>query len=121
MFTIRKEFSFSAGHALDGLPSDHPCTRIHGHNYVVTVELASNFLNDPGFVVDYRKLDPIKEYIDDNLDHRHLNDVLEFNPTAELIARHLFIVFKDQFPELRAIEVRETPKTSARYEPNLHN
>ena len=43
MFKISKEFYFSAAHALFGLPDDHPCTRLHGHNYVVTVHLYKLF------------------------------------------------------------------------------
>jgi 6-pyruvoyltetrahydropterin/6-carboxytetrahydropterin synthase len=117
MFKIRKEFAFSASHCLDHLPEEHPCARVHGHNYVVTIELWSSHLNQNGFVKDYRELQSIKDFIDNKLDHRHLNDVLPCMPTAELIASHLFILFRNEYPQLMAIEVSETPKTSARYEP----
>ncbi|NDW18864.1 6-carboxytetrahydropterin synthase [Dysgonomonas sp. 216] len=116
MFKISKQFAFSASHTLSGLSSDHPCTRLHGHNYVVTVHLKSAELNNVGFVKDYRELQYIKDYIDSNLDHRHLNDVFNFNPSAENIAKHLFDIFKKELPELYAIEVSETPKTTAIYE-----
>lgn len=116
MFKIRKEFHFSASHSLCDLPETHPCSRVHGHNYVVTVELKSLTLDKVGMVVDYRVLDPIKKFIDSELDHRHLNDVLPFNPTAENMAGYLFELFKTEFPQLSALEVSETPKTSARYE-----
>lgn len=116
MYKISKQFAFSASHILKGLPAGHPCTRLHGHNYVVTVHLKAESLNDAGFVRDYRDLDSVKEYIDVNLDHRHLNDILPFNPTAEHIARYLYDLFKVDIPELYAIEVSETPKTSAIYE-----
>lgn len=39
MFRIRKEFHFSASHQLTHLPPDHQCARLHGHNYIVVVEL----------------------------------------------------------------------------------
>jgi 6-pyruvoyltetrahydropterin/6-carboxytetrahydropterin synthase len=116
MFIIRKEFSFSAGHCLLNLPQDHPCVRNHGHNYVVIVELRANALDKIGFVMDYRDLDTIKEYLDKAFDHKFLNDFCTFNPTAENIALHLYAIFKEQFPLLYAIEVCETPKTMARYE-----
>ena len=45
MFRIRKEFHFSASHRLEHLPPDHQCARLHGHNYVVVVELAAETLN----------------------------------------------------------------------------
>lgn len=117
MFKITKKFTFEASHQLCGLPKDHPCTHIHGHSYGVTVELKSEVPNAVGFVVDYRELEPIKNYIDGALDHRHLNDLFLFNPTAEHIAEHLFNMFKPIFPMLCAVEVSETPKTTARYEP----
>ena len=40
-----------------------------------------------GFVVDFGELDDVKRWIDDTLDHRHLNDVMEGQPSAEAIAR----------------------------------
>ena len=118
MYKISKEFSFSASHALLGLPAEHPCTRLHGHNYVVTIHLKSDKLNDNGFVIDYHELKPIKEYIDNNLDHRHLNDIMgTLNSSAENLAKMLYDTFKPDFPKLYAVEVSETPKTSAIYEP----
>ena len=117
MYKISKQFSFSAAHSLRGLPPEHPCTRMHGHNYVVTVHLKASSLDDTGFVRDYNQLKPVKEYIDTHLDHRNLNDILSpLNSSAENLARMLFDRFKPQFPELYAVEVSETPKTSAVYE-----
>lgn len=116
MYKISKQFAFSASHILEGLSEDHPCARMHGHNYVVTVHLKSKELNEVGFVRDYRALSIIKDYIDNTLDHRHLNDILDVNPTAENIARELYNRFVQDIPEIYAIEVSETPKTSAIYE-----
>ena len=60
----------------------------------------------------------MKEYIDNELDHRNLNDILApLNSSAENIAKMLYYKFKPQLPELCAVEVSETPKTSAIYEP----
>lgn len=116
-YYISKEFHFSASHILHGLPEGHQCGRLHGHNYKVIIVLGSDQLNPVGFVQDYGELEPIKKWIDNNFDHKHLNDVLPFNPTAENMAKHLFEVFKPQFPLLYAVEVCETPKTSAIYRP----
>lgn len=116
MYKISKEFAFSASHVLCGLTEEHPCARLHGHNYVVTVHLKSTTLNEVGFVKDYRELQFVKEYIDNELDHRHLNDVFDFNPTAENLAKKLFEIFRPILPELYAVEVSETPKTTAIYE-----
>lgn len=117
MFKINKEFHFSASHVLNGLHQEHPCSRLHGHNYIVNFFFQSKETNEVGFVIDYRELEPIKEFIDDQLDHRHLNDLLPFNPTAENIAKFLFNKFKSLFPKLYKVEVSETPKTNACYEP----
>ncbi len=118
MYKISKEFSFSAAHSLFGLADSHPCTRLHGHNYVVTIHLRSQELNHNGFVRDYNELNLVKDYIDNTLDHRNLNDILApLNSSAENIAKMLYDVFKPHFPELYAVEVSETPKTSAIYEP----
>jgi len=115
MYTIRKEFHFSAAHRLVGLPPEHPCGNVHGHNYKVTLELVSIKLNTNGFVVDYRQLQPVKEWIDEHLDHKLLNDCMVNTPTAENIAKMLFMQFKPRFPQLTAVEVSETEKTTARY------
>lgn len=118
MYKISKQFMFSAAHSLNGLPTEHPCSRLHGHNYVVTIHLKSETLTSTGFVRDYNELNPVRKYIDEALDHRNLNDILEpLNSSAENIAKLIYDKFKPQFPELYAVEVSETPKTSAIYEP----
>jgi len=118
MFVISKTFEFSASHQLNHLvKEDHPCKRCHGHNYVVTVVLKGEKLDENGFIQDYRDLSPIKQWIDESLDHRHLNDVLG-NPlltTAENLAKHIFNVWRPLYPNLSEVWVSETPKTLAKY------
>ena len=118
MYTISKEFHFSASHVLHGLPDGHQCGRLHGHNYIVMVVLASTRLDQTGFVRDYGQLHLIKEYIDNKLDHRHLNDVFDFNPTAESMAEALFDKFRLLYSELVAVRISETPRTWAEYRPH---
>ncbi|WP_198586198.1 6-carboxytetrahydropterin synthase QueD [Roseovarius salinarum] len=118
MYRIAKEFHFSASHQLKQVPAEHQCARLHGHNYVVTVELASDVLDAQGFVRDYLDLAPLKRYIDDALDHRHLNDVLGDDcVTAEQMARHFYDWCHARWPETVAVRVSETPKTWAEYRP----
>ncbi len=118
MYKVVKEYHFSASHQLLHLPADHPCARMHGHNYVVEVELQSKDLNNDGFVRDYREMDILKAYIDQKFDHYHLNDVLgDDSVTAELIAKHFYEWCKTKWPEVVAVRVKETPKTSAEYRP----
>jgi 6-pyruvoyltetrahydropterin/6-carboxytetrahydropterin synthase len=118
MYKISKEFHFSASHTLSGLPDTHPCSRLHGHNYVIVFHFESGKLNESGFVIDYRELEPLKRYLDETFDHRHLNGVLPCSdhPTAENIARFLYERFVDEFPQLYRVDVSETPKTQASYE-----
>ena len=116
MFIITKMFNFEASHQLRGLPEDHPCARCHGHSYRVEFELVAAHLNKVGFVRDYRELDCVKRYVDECLDHQHLNEVLKpLNPTAENIACFLYHRFLPEFPELQAVRVSETAKTWAEY------
>lgn len=117
MYRISKEFHFSASHRLAHLPEDHPCARLHGHNYIVVVELSAPALNADGFVRDYRELGALKTYIDTRFDHRHLDDVLDGPSTAENIARHFYDWCKARWPEVSAVKVSETPKTWAEYRP----
>lgn len=136
MHIITKEFTFEAAHRLEGHPK---CGRLHGHSYVVIVELISQELPETGpeagMVVDYANLDGIRAYINTTLDHRYLvgqelilahDCYYEVNPeeaavldvyrtTAESLARMLFKQFKDIYPELTAVTVCETAKTSATY------
>ena len=120
---ITKDFTFSASHRLELLPEGHQCARYHGHNYIARVEIEGS-VDRTGFVLDYGDLAEFGHYIDVNLDHRHLNDVLPDNPTAENLARHLIgvlrMVIKNVYgmPSHRlsiGVHISETPKTWAIY------
>ena len=115
MYTIKKQFTFSASHQLRLLPETHQCARLHGHNYIIEVELEEDSLDEFGFVVDYGELSYINTFIQTQLDHRHLNDVFIDNPTAENMAHVLYTKFKLLYPQLVAVHVSETPKTWATY------
>ena len=66
------------------LPYESKCSNIHGHNWIVTVYCKSECLNEVGMVCDFTH---IKKQIHDQLDHKYLNDIVDFNPTAENIAK----------------------------------
>lgn len=119
-YEIQKEFHFSASHQLTHLPEGHQCARLHGHNYIVVVVLGSNELNEDGFVRDYGELKPLKQFIDEQLDHKHLNSFFDqygIKTTAENMAQYLYGLCKNVFEWEEVVEVRvsETPKTWARY------
>lgn len=120
-YTIEKDFAFSASHVLEGLPEGHQCGRLHGHNYVVRLRLTGDKLQPVGFLYDYGNLAPFKRLLDTTVDHRHLNDVMTDNPTAEALARHLAKVARGLL-DLPAhvtvsVGVSETPKTWAWWTP----
>jgi 6-pyruvoyltetrahydropterin/6-carboxytetrahydropterin synthase len=83
------------------LPYESKCTRLHGHNWTITVFLASGQLNEEGMVLDFSH---IKKAIHGYLDHGNLNELLPFNPTAENIAAWVV----RQFPECYKCIVKES-------------
>ncbi len=122
MYRVSKRFAFSASHVLHGLADDHPCSRMHGHNYDVEVMAEADALDERGVVVDFRELDPVKRWIDDTLDHRHLNDVMEGQPSAEAIAKLICDWCQASLPpavadKIVAVRAWETPKAYAEYRP----
>ena len=118
MYRIGKEFYFSASHQLTDLPEGHPCTNLHGHNYVVTLELASDQLDEVGFIVDFKELDALKHWIDTTLDHRHLNDVFDHpNVTTEWLCKVIYDWCKERWHQTSAVKIAETPKIWAEYRP----
>ena len=115
MYRIAKSFHFSASHTLS-LPPPHPCSRLHGHNYVVEVVLETERLDLRGFVVDYGELKQLRDFVDSTYDHRHLNDVVPFEPTAENLAEEIFRFAKSRWPQTVRVRLSETPATWAEFE-----
>lgn len=108
MYYIKKKLEISAAHFLS-LSYESKCSRLHGHNWIFTIECRSKTLNGDGMVVDFTA---IKEMINSKLDHAVLNDVLPFNPTAENIARWVV----DMIPECYRCEIQESNGNIAAYE-----
>ncbi|MFE4212258.1 6-pyruvoyl tetrahydropterin synthase family protein [Streptomyces sp. NPDC056844] len=120
-FTIGKTFSFEAGHRLPGLPDEHKCSRQHGHSYEVEVILTAPSLGGPGFVTDFGSLAPFKEFLNTELDHHNLHEILPFDPTSERLAQFLAGWFIQNLQpaisgRLVAVLVRETQSSWARFD-----
>ena len=116
-YTISKLHTFSASHQLAGLHDGHPCGRLHGHNYTLRVELTADRLDEHGFVLDYNLLAPFLKWVDDTLDHRHLNDVMGVQPSAEIMSRWLTEKARQILNlDTVTVAVSETPKTWAKWE-----
>lgn len=127
MFILRKQFRFEASHQLS--QHDGKCRRLHGHSWVMYVEVRSETLIEEGpkdgMVIDYADLKRVvKPLVDDYLDHYHLNDTLEMDqPTSERIAKwvwdRLAKVMCSSSAEavgFLAVEIEETCTSWCRYE-----
>ncbi|MCM1152522.1 MAG: 6-carboxytetrahydropterin synthase QueD [Muribaculum sp.] len=108
MYYVKKRLEISAAHRLD-LPYESKCTRIHGHNWIITVECRAKELNPQGMVTDFTN---IKQIIMHGLDHQLLNDVIPKQPTAENIARWIV----DNVDNCFRCEVQESEGNSAIFE-----
>ena len=83
----------------------------------MTIELCSPLLNRSGFVYDFNEIKSVKGWIDETLDHRHLNDVMP-RPTSEELARFIHDKAKKILGrDVVAVRVSETPNTWAEYRP----
>jgi 6-pyruvoyltetrahydropterin/6-carboxytetrahydropterin synthase len=108
MYTIKKTLEISAAHSLS-LDYESKCKTLHGHNWVITIHCKNKELNQNGMVVDFTE---IKKAISEKLDHKELNKVLPFNPTAENMAKWI----ADTIPFCYKVEVEESNGNIATYE-----
>lgn len=91
------------------------CEKIHGHTFYVEVEIEVTELDKAGIGIDFTK---IKQKLSGILpDHTLLNEVYDFNPSAENLARHFFLELKKYFPT-KKVTVWESEDASATYSEN---
>ena len=55
MYYVSKRMEIAGAHQLN-LSYDSPCSRLHGHNWVIIVYCKSPELNNNGMVVDFAKI-----------------------------------------------------------------
>ena len=108
MFIVKKRMEIAGAHRLN-LNYESKCANLHGHNWIVTVWCKSQTLDANGMVMDFTH---IKRQVQDKLDHKFLNDVVPFNPTAENIAEWVY----NQIPNCYRVSVQESEGNVATYE-----
>ena len=111
-----KQFSIEAAHWLPNVPADHKCRRMHGHSFQIQVHVRGPVDPRLGWVMDFAEIKAAFAPVEDEIDHRCLNDVegLE-NPTSENLARWLWKRLRPALPLLSKIVVQETCNSGCVY------
>lgn len=98
IYFISKKLEISAAHSLT-LSYESKCSSLHGHNWQIELFFVGRELNQDGMVIDFTH---VKKAVHGKMDHANLNEVFDFNPTAENIGRWLV----DLFPECYRLRCR---------------
>ena len=121
MYEATIETHFSSAHRLRQYNGE--CERLHGHNWNVSVTIASEKLNNLGMVIDFKELKGKTNRFMDRFDHQYLNEVspfTELNPTTENIARYIFDELSETINtgsiKVSKVTVWESPTCCASYQ-----
>jgi 6-pyruvoyltetrahydropterin/6-carboxytetrahydropterin synthase len=107
MHEIFKQFTFDAAHHLAAIVKEgHPCSRLHGHSFTVTVTLRGEPDPKAKWIVDFGEFDKALSHVHDALDHRYLNEIpgLEIS-TMENISKWIWDKIKPDFPQLYRVSI----------------
>jgi 6-pyruvoyltetrahydropterin/6-carboxytetrahydropterin synthase len=129
---ITAKLDFSAAHRLHNPERDADWNRLtydkcdnpsgHGHNYVIQVSVRGRVDPETGMVIDLKKLkDLMRSEVIDLVDHRNLNQDVEFLRGVIPTAENLAIMFWRRLAgavapaELYEIVLHETERNSVVY------
>jgi len=119
-YTLKIATDFAAAHALRNYQGE--CSRLHGHNWKVEVEVKASTLDKVGMGIDFKVIKEAAKSLANDLDHRNLNDLEPFdktNPTAENIAAYFFrglsSTLNNDRVKVSAITIWETERACVRY------
>ena len=122
MFTVFKDFTFSAAHSIRG--HTRGCENLHGHNYRVRIHVRAGELDALGMVIDFADLKAVAQDVLGPFDHRVINDIPPFterNTTAELFSEYVFREVAGRLDDARLrvakVEVWENDSACAVFEP----
>ncbi len=113
---VYKTFSIEAARSLPNLPEGHPCKKIHGHSFKITITVEGQINEDIGFVIDFSEIDTAFSSVHKIIDHSYLNDIkgLE-NPSSENLCKWIWTKLIDSLDGLKKIEIKETDSTGCIY------
>lgn len=115
-FEIKVQYRIEAARRLQHLPDSHPCSRLHGHSFVITLTLYGPWNEEQAWMRDYHDLEMVVRPILAPLDHAYLNDISGLEkPTSENLCLYLYGKIKPLLPELQKVTVAETPTTECSY------
>jgi 6-pyruvoyltetrahydropterin/6-carboxytetrahydropterin synthase len=107
---LRVRDKFSAAHFLKEYHGK--CEKVHGHTFQVEAVVGAKELDAAGIGVDFTRIKAALAAI--LPDHRLLNEVYPFNPSAENLARQFYDALAKDFPVI-AVTVWESEDASATY------
>ena len=120
MYEVNVKAGFSAAHQLRLY--DGKYENLHGHNWSAQVTVEADELDAMGVGIDFVKLKQMVEEILNKLDYQNINEIPPFdelNPSAENIARWLFLKLKDQVgshtTRVKRVEICEMEGCGASY------
>lgn len=95
--TLYTEDYFDASHFL--LNYNGKCGSIHGHTWKVSIWVKgdNSNLDKSGILWDFNNLKKIMN----KLDHKNLNEIFDFSPSAENISIYLYNELKKEYPYLK--------------------
>lgn len=121
IYTLKIVTDFAAAHTLRDYPG--ACSRMHGHNWKVEVEVQATKLDEVGMGIDFKEIKRATRQVTDELDHYYLNDIPPFdrvNPTAENIASYIYQAVSELLNNdrisVKAVTLWETERACVRYE-----
>ena len=121
LYTLKIITDFAAAHTLRDYPGD--CSRMHGHNWKVEVEVTATQLDNVGMGIDFKTIKQKTQAIIAKLDHRYLNELAAFeeaNPTAENIAAYILTqisaTINNDRVAVKAVTLWETERACVRCE-----
>ena len=106
---LQRDYGFEAAHFLPRVPAGHPCARVHGHSYSVSISIEGQVNATTGWIMDFADIDAHVAPLMNQLDHRLLNEIDGLaNPTSELLAAWLWMRLRERIPQLTSVEISET-------------